>query len=82
MLSSQKRKVSSLGNPTVIIEYMAVWKFNNMPARLCGDISLLLNHSEAVLEEVSRLCNTTAVGVNMTSTYRTMTFWVKMTQNF
>ncbi|XP_078336600.1 uncharacterized protein LOC111100780 isoform X2 [Crassostrea virginica] len=62
--------------PTVHIEYMATWIFINIPPKACDDISLLLNHTETVLEDVLRLCNTTAVDFNMTFSYRTLAFTV------
>ena len=74
-------QVSILGIPTVIIEYMATWIFFNIPATACDDISLLLNHTETVLEDVLRLCNTTAVDFNMTFSYRTFAFKVKIKQS-
>ena len=73
-------KVSSSGIPTVHIEYMATWNFINILPKECDDISLLLNHTEAVLEDVLRLCNTTAVDFNMTFSYRTFAFMVKIKQ--
>lgn len=57
---------------------MAAWEFHNIPAKECENISLLLNHSEAVLKEVVGLCNTMAVDVNITFTYQTQTFTVKI----
>ena len=71
-------QVSSLGIPTVMIEYMATWIFINTPATDCDDMSLLLNYTEAVLEDVLRLCNTMTVYFNIS--YRTLAFMVKMTQ--
>lgn len=79
-MKKHNKKVSSLGIPTVHIEYMATWKFINIPPIECDDISLLLNHTEAVLEDVLRLCNTTAVDFNMTFSYRTLVFTVKIKQ--
>lgn len=40
-------QVSSLGIPTVMIEYMATWIFINTPATDCDDMSLLLNYTAA-----------------------------------
>lgn len=57
---------------------MAAWKFHDIPAKECENISLLLNQTEAVLKEVVRLCNTMAVDCNITFTYQTLTFMVKI----
>ena len=79
-MKKHNKKVSSSGIPTVHIEYMATWIFINIPPIECDDISLLLNHTEAVLEDVLRLCNTTSVDFNMTFSYRTLVFTVKIKQ--
>ena len=57
---------------------MAAWEFHDIPAKECENISLLLNHSEAVLREVVGLCNTRALDVNITFTYQILAFTVKI----
>ena len=56
---------------------MATWKFYNVPSKGCDNSSLLLSDSEEMLEDMTKLCNTLDVFVNISFAYTTLTFEVK-----
>ena len=68
----------SSGIPVVLIEYMATWEFYNVPPKECDNISILFSVSEEILGDMTKLCNTLDVCVNISFAYRTQTFKVNL----